>query len=451
MKDTLHFYNTNAEEFVTGTLDVDFHETQDRFLALIPTGGQILDFGCGSGRDTKYFLQRGYTVEATDGSIELCRIASEYTGIQVKHMLFQELDEVEKYDGIWACASILHVPSTELPFVLQKMTKALKADGVIYTSFKYGDFEGERNSRYFTDLTEESFDQILGQVEGLTMEEYWITSDVRPGREKEKWLNLMLRRMPMSDNTIPIFTYGTLMSNQRAAHMLSGYQCLGTFRLLDYATYNVSYYPGIKPVLGECVIGEVYLVDDACIARMDEYEREGDLYIRKLVTVENDETSMEAYVYVYNRDVQGEIVRGKWTGFRFFKSRKRRVYIEQPDAFTPEQMRGFYAKASEVIRQKVEHYAPIVGVDYNRITIRSQRTRWGSCSSKGNLNFNCLLVLFPEDVMDSVVVHELCHRKHMNHSKEFYAELGRVFPDYRRCNQWLKEHGGAYIRRLPVK
>lgn len=117
-----------------------------------------------------------------------------------------------------------------------------------------------------------------------------------------------------SNNTHAVFVYGTLMSGERAAHILEENEYCGTFCLRDYATYNVSYYPGIKPCIGETVIGEVYLVDDACIARMDEYEGEGDLYIRKLVAVENEESSIEAYVYVYNRTVHGEVVCGKWTG-----------------------------------------------------------------------------------------------------------------------------------------
>lgn len=101
-KITLNYYNAHAQDFVQGTVAVDFHITQDKFLAQLEKGASILDFGCGSGRDTKYFLERGFAVEATDGSAELCKLASEYTGIKVKQMLFSELDAVEKYDGIWA-------------------------------------------------------------------------------------------------------------------------------------------------------------------------------------------------------------------------------------------------------------------------------------------------------------------------------------------------------------
>ena len=132
---------------------------------------------------------------ATDGSAELCRLAGSFTGIKVKEMLFQELDEIGVYDGIWACSSILHLPKQELLPVIRKMCDALKDNGVIYTSFKYGDFEGERNGRYFTDFTEDTFDKFIKVIQELTIEEEWITSDVRPGRGEEKWLNLILRKI----------------------------------------------------------------------------------------------------------------------------------------------------------------------------------------------------------------------------------------------------------------
>ncbi|MBE5878095.1 MAG: class I SAM-dependent methyltransferase [Lachnospiraceae bacterium] len=194
MDNTIEYYNKNAEQFVQGTLSVDFTATQECFLSKLSVGTCILDFGCGSGRDTKYFLDKGYQVEATDGSAELCKLASEYTGICVKQMLFEELNECEKYDGIWACSSILHLDKRALKDVLKKMVAALKANGVVYTSFKYGDFEGERNGRYFVDFTQETFGEFIREVPELQIEEYWITGDVRPGRGEEKWLNLILRK-----------------------------------------------------------------------------------------------------------------------------------------------------------------------------------------------------------------------------------------------------------------
>ena len=170
---TLKYYNENAQSFASGTVSVKFTEVQDKFLEKLNPDAYILDFGCGAGRDTKYFLSRGYQVDAVDGSEQLCRIASEYKGIKVRQMLFQELDEKEKYDGIWSCASILHW---------------------IYTSFKYGEFEGERNGRYFTDFTTYTFKDFIHDMHGLKIEEHWITGDVRPGRGEEKWLNLLLQK-----------------------------------------------------------------------------------------------------------------------------------------------------------------------------------------------------------------------------------------------------------------
>lgn len=191
---TLDYYNKNAETFVAGTVSVDFKETQDKFLNRLKPGDYILDFGCGSGRDAKYFLEAGFLVDAIDGSRELCKIASEYTGLEVKQMLFQELDSNGEYDGIWACSSILHLPKDELKLVLGKMGTALKENGIVYTSFKYGEFEGERNGRYFTDFTIEMFTEFIQDIDNLTLEEYWITGDVRPGRGEEKWLNLILQK-----------------------------------------------------------------------------------------------------------------------------------------------------------------------------------------------------------------------------------------------------------------
>ena len=194
MNTTINYYNLNAKKFIENTQNADMHLTQDKFLQLLPESASILDFGCGSGRDTKYFLEKGYQVAAIDGSAELCRLAGNFTGIKVKEMLFEELDEIGVYDGIWACSSILHLPKQELLPVIQKMCNALKDNGVIYTSFKYSNFEGERNGRYFTDFMEDTFGKFIKVIPELTVEDQWITLDVRPGRGEEKWLNLILRK-----------------------------------------------------------------------------------------------------------------------------------------------------------------------------------------------------------------------------------------------------------------
>lgn len=191
---TLGYYDNYAKDFFESTVGVEFNTMQQKFLSKLKKEAYILDFGCGSGRDTKYFLSEGHQVDAVDGSKELCKMASEYTGIEVKNMFFQELSEVNKYDGIWACSSILHLTPGELENVMTKMIAALKDGGIIYTSFKYGTFTGERNGRYFTDMTEETFEDLLNKIGDLEIEEQWITSDVRPGRGEEKWLNLILRK-----------------------------------------------------------------------------------------------------------------------------------------------------------------------------------------------------------------------------------------------------------------
>lgn len=194
-KQTLEYYSKNQDLFVNGTLAADMSTARDRFLAFLPVGAQILDFGCGSGRDSKVFLEAGFQVDATDGSVELCQIASKYTGIPVRQLLFQDLDTKEVYDGIWACASILHLPKAELKKVLEKIAIALKKDGVLYTSFKYGTFEGIRNGRYFSDFTVETLKEFWLSIDSLQICEIWITQDVRPDRKEEQWINLLARRI----------------------------------------------------------------------------------------------------------------------------------------------------------------------------------------------------------------------------------------------------------------
>ena len=194
MNSTLDYYNKNAATFAEGTVSVDFAETRERFLAKLPSDASILDLGCGSGRDTKAFLQRGFRVTAVDGSPELCALAAAYTGIPVRHMLFSELDEREAYDGIWACASILHVPSAELPDIFRRMITALKPGGTIYASFKYGTFEGIRYGRLYNDFTEESFAEFLRQFPELSLVDQWLSNDPRPGREAEQSLNIIMRK-----------------------------------------------------------------------------------------------------------------------------------------------------------------------------------------------------------------------------------------------------------------
>ncbi len=162
----------------------------------------------------------------------------------------------------------------------------------------------------------------------------------------------------------------------------------------------------------------------------------------------------EVIVRVPTRMKQNEIekfveTKRNWIEKHLQSVSEKQKHLQNTEPYTEEEIRSFVAKAKEIISPKVEFYANKIGVTYNRITIRCQRTRWGSCSSKGNLNFNCLLVLLPDEIIDSVVVHELCHRKQMNHSAKFYAEIDKVFPNYNRCRQWLKQNGNEYMSRIP--
>ena len=188
---TLNYYNQNAAQFSDSTQSLDFASVQDIFLSFLQPQAHILDFGCGPGRDTKYFLSHGCSTDAIDGSEEFCRIASEYAGIPVKQMLFQEMNASEEYDGIWACSSILHSTYDDLKDILKKLARALKKEGILYASFKYGDFEGMRNGRYFIDMTEDKLQRILHETDVFQIKEKWISSDVRQGRDDEKWMNML--------------------------------------------------------------------------------------------------------------------------------------------------------------------------------------------------------------------------------------------------------------------
>ncbi len=191
---TLQYYNETAPTFVQGTITADLSKLHRRFLKLLPIQAHILDLGCGSGRDAKAFLDAGYQVTAIDGSAGCCKLAGDYIGQPVLCQTFDELDFDAAFDGVWACASLLHVPYAELTGIFRKVARALRPGGYLYASFKYGDFEGERNGRYFTDLDEGRLAAVMQPVAGLTIVETFVTGDVRDGRGGEKWLNVIGER-----------------------------------------------------------------------------------------------------------------------------------------------------------------------------------------------------------------------------------------------------------------
>ena len=190
---TIDYYNYHAEEFTNLTLYVDMGSLYQPFLNLLPINAHILDVGCGAGRDILAFKKKGYRVDAIDYSEQLVKKATELTGLQVKHQSFYEVDEVAVYDGVWACASLLHCERSRLAEALEKMLRALKPSGVIYMSFKYGDSDREKDGREFTDLNEQQAQELLAQFDQVSLVQQWITVDNRPDRE-EQWLNILWKK-----------------------------------------------------------------------------------------------------------------------------------------------------------------------------------------------------------------------------------------------------------------
>lgn len=194
MTTSVEYYNSHAEQFFAGTNEVDMTDIYQRFLPLIPEGGSILDAGCGSGRDAKGFKERGYDVDAFDASPALVELANTANGVQATVDTFDSYTSQKAYDGIWACASLLHVPNGELAGAIQKLSNLLKENGKFYLSFKMGSGEREANQRIFTDLTLERLSDIISQVPKLRIIDSWTTADLRPKRNDE-WLNAILERL----------------------------------------------------------------------------------------------------------------------------------------------------------------------------------------------------------------------------------------------------------------
>ena len=189
-----NYYDANADDFYNSTFDVDLSDIYKKFEQYLNTNNHILDAGCGSGRDSKYFLAQGYRVSAIDASQEMVKKAKELTGLDVKKMYFQEVVEIEVYDAIWTCASLLHVPKNDINEVMKKFTDALKVSGTWYISFKYGEDEREKDNRLFNDYTEVSLRELISKYPQLTILELWLTDDRRVDRT-DKWINIIVKKI----------------------------------------------------------------------------------------------------------------------------------------------------------------------------------------------------------------------------------------------------------------
>lgn len=191
---TIEYFNEKAEKCFNDAFTITERTNQDHFLSYLKPGARILDFGCGSGRDTAYFREKGLIVDAADGSSEMCRLASEYLHAPVACMEFNELDAENLYDGIWASASIMHLEYEKLKEVFPKMIRALKPGGILYVNFKYGEKDGFLGKRYYTYMTEERFMNLLKDFPQLTVEETGIFGNEHPGQPDFRWLYAYLRR-----------------------------------------------------------------------------------------------------------------------------------------------------------------------------------------------------------------------------------------------------------------
>lgn len=193
MKQTLDYYDINALGFFESTIRVDMESLYQPFLRYLSDKAFILDLGCGSGRDTLAFKNKGYQVAATDYSKELVDKACQLTGINVRFESFYELSELNKYDGVWACASLLHCERKRLPEVLEKILKALKVNGICYMSFKYGAGDRYKDGRQFTDMDESQTQSLLKKFDNILLLQQWITIDKRPNHN-EDWLNIVFQK-----------------------------------------------------------------------------------------------------------------------------------------------------------------------------------------------------------------------------------------------------------------
>lgn len=194
--ETLNYYNENAKEYFETTKTLKTTEIYNEFLYSVKSSGKILDLGCGSGRDSLYFKNVGYDVTAVDGSIELVKEAENLIGLQVIVSTFEDLKLREKFDGIWACASLLHVKRENIEELLRKLADNLKEGAVFYLSFKYGDIEYiDERGRYFNCYREESFKEMIKRINEYKIKDIYKTGDSLGGRDNLTWLNILLERV----------------------------------------------------------------------------------------------------------------------------------------------------------------------------------------------------------------------------------------------------------------
>ena len=195
----VNYYDVHAKEYAELTVNADMSHAYEKFLRYLTLGAKLLDAGCGSGRDSLFFMRQGYRVTMLDASAAMCRCAEKLTGQKALHKTFAEIHFEKQFDGIWANASLLHVPEQELENVLKILHRALKDDGVLYASWKYGEAERRDGERFYCDMTEEKLKKLLRRTGCFVCKEVWVSEDVLPLHREQPWLNVVLGKVSKYD------------------------------------------------------------------------------------------------------------------------------------------------------------------------------------------------------------------------------------------------------------